>query len=96
MKHTEDQLILRTTQVIDKNGYRNLSLRKHLTTGAFYKHFKDKDNLFKAVAQELSREFIEAIDFNSCYKLLIILTIKCKNTQIRWNCCFLMTNLLSL
>ena len=65
MKHTEDQLILRTTQVIDKNGYRNLSLRKHLTTGAFYKHFKDKDNLFKAVAQELSQEFIEAIDFNS-------------------------------
>ena len=70
MKHTKDQLILRAIQVIDKNGYQNLSLRKltaalNLTTGAFYKHFKDKDDLFKAVAQELSQEFIEAIDFNS-------------------------------
>lgn len=70
MKHTKDQLILRAIQVIDKDGYQNLSLRKltgalNLTTGAFYKHFKDKDDLFKAVTRELSKKFIEAIDFNS-------------------------------
>uniref|UniRef100_UPI00263231EE TetR/AcrR family transcriptional regulator n=1 Tax=uncultured Lactobacillus sp. TaxID=153152 RepID=UPI00263231EE len=47
---TEQDLIEKTVNVIDQNGYQDLSLRKltkmiGLTTGAFYKHFESKDDL---------------------------------------------------
>lgn len=70
MNQTQQQLIQRAIQIIDEQGYQNLSLRKltgslGLTTGAFYKHFNDKDDLFKAVIKDLSTEFVEAISFSS-------------------------------
>src|SRR5699024_12402343 len=43
--------------VIDKYGYEDLSLRRltgtlGLTTGAFYKHFKNKNDLYEKVRSE--------------------------------------------
>ena len=51
---TEEKIINQTVHLIDTNGYQNLSLRKltkelGLTTGAFYRHFKDKNELFQKV-----------------------------------------------
>lgn len=48
---TEQKIIDNAIQMIDHDGYQNLSLRKlakqsNMTTGAFYKHFKNKDELF--------------------------------------------------
>lgn len=68
MNETKQQLIQHAIHVIDQNGFENLSLRKltgalGLTTGAFYKHFKDKDELFKIIVIELSKEFVTNIDF---------------------------------
>lgn len=49
---TEEKIINQTIHLIDTSGYQNLSLRKltkelGLTTGAFYRHFKDKNELFQ-------------------------------------------------
>lgn len=63
---TEDQLIQKTITIIDQDGYENLSLRSltnklNLTTGAFYKHFSNKEDLFCKTAQYLSKSFIQSI-----------------------------------
>lgn len=65
-KNTEENLIQKTVNVIDKNGYQDLSLRKltkmiGLTTGAFYKHFTSKEDLFNIVTVELSEQFINSL-----------------------------------
>ncbi|WEV38973.1 TetR/AcrR family transcriptional regulator [Lactobacillus sp. ESL0680] len=70
MKETEKQLVEKAIKVIDQEGFQNLSLRKltaaiGLTTGAFYKHFNSKDDLFKQATIRLSQEFIAQIDFHS-------------------------------
>ncbi|HBG91124.1 TetR/AcrR family transcriptional regulator [Lactobacillus acetotolerans] len=64
MKNTENELITKAIKAIDKNGYQNLSLRKltqsiGLTTGAFYKHFENKNILYAKVTSEISKEFID-------------------------------------
>jgi AcrR family transcriptional regulator len=69
MTQTEEQLIERAIQVIDQIGYQNLSLRQltgalGLTTGAFYKHFRSKDELFQKITVQLSQEFAERIVLN--------------------------------
>lgn len=60
---TESKLIQRTIKLINQQGYQDLSLRKltqaiGLTTGAFYKHFKSKDELLKKASKQLSSNFI--------------------------------------
>ncbi|WEV37336.1 TetR/AcrR family transcriptional regulator [Lactobacillus sp. ESL0677] len=70
MKKTEEQLVERAIQVIDQEGFQNLSLRKltaalGLTTGAFYKHFTSKNDLFNQATIKLSQDFIAQIDFHN-------------------------------
>lgn len=64
--NTENKIIQETISLIDRQGYQSLSLRKltkslGLTTGAFYKHFSSKEDLFQQTAQHLSREFVDSL-----------------------------------
>lgn len=57
---TKNNIIALTIKTIDKSGYTNISLRKlaselNLTTGAFYKHFSTKEQLFSDVTVKLSK-----------------------------------------
>ena len=66
---TEVKIIQQTIAVIDDEGYKTLSLRKltkslNLTTGAFYKHFLSKEDLFQQTAQQLSKDFIQSVNLN--------------------------------
>lgn len=78
---TEQDLIEKTVNVIDKNGYQDLSLRKltkmiGLTTGAFYKHFDSKDDLFRKVSIELSEQFMDHLnlkDEQSAFDQILII-----------------------
>jgi len=59
--NTKNSIIELTIKSIDELGYSNISLRKlarqlELTTGAFYKHFATKNDLWSAVTQKLSNE----------------------------------------
>ncbi|MDF7639344.1 TetR/AcrR family transcriptional regulator [Lactobacillus sp. ESL0791] len=70
MENTETELITKTINVIDKQGYQNLSLRKltsslGLTTGAFYKHFASKEDLYQKVTSQLSQEFIAQVNLTA-------------------------------
>jgi len=58
---TKKHIIDLAITLIDNVGYSNISLRKlakelQLTTGAFYKHFATKDELWLAVTQNLSQQ----------------------------------------
>ncbi|MCT2907656.1 TetR/AcrR family transcriptional regulator [Schleiferilactobacillus harbinensis] len=58
---TEDRIIAATIATITKRGSAAISLRQlaqhvGLTTGAFYKHFASKDDLFRAVTVTLSQQ----------------------------------------
>lgn len=70
MAQTTEQKIFETTiKYIKQYGYQKLSLRKiaqnaGLTTGAFYKHFQNKDELFYRTAVELSKEVTAKVDIN--------------------------------
>lgn len=86
---TEEKIIDQTINLIELNGYQNLSLRKltknlGLTTGAFYKHFKSKDELFQKVVMKLSKDFIEHVPLNetssSRQQLLTIAKYICQST----------------
>ncbi len=64
--NTENKIIQETISLIDHQGYQSLSLRKltkslGLTTGAFYKHFSSKEDLFRQTAQQLSQEFVDSL-----------------------------------
>ena len=63
---TEELLIAGAIAYISKYGYQNLSVRKftkeiNMTTGAFYKHFKDKQELYNTILKILARNFIEKL-----------------------------------
>lgn len=81
-KDTEQLLIAGAISYIAKYGYQNLSVRKftkeiNLTTGAFYKHFKDKQELYTKILELLSQEFIDnmpKIDNESPIEQLISLS----------------------
>lgn len=67
--NTQEKIIEKTINIIDENGYKNLSLRKltrdlNLTTGAFYKHFESKEKLFEEVSIRLSKEFVDKVSFD--------------------------------
>ncbi|MFC6177038.1 TetR/AcrR family transcriptional regulator [Companilactobacillus huachuanensis] len=58
---TKNNIIKLTIKIIDEFGYTNISLRKmakelNLTTGAFYKHFSTKEQLFSEVTVKLSKD----------------------------------------
>lgn len=64
--NTEELLIAGAIAYISKYGYQNLSVRKftkeiNMTTGAFYKHFKDKQELYNTILKILSENFIEKL-----------------------------------
>ena len=69
IKNTDEKIIDETIKFIRDNDYQQLSLRKiskkaGLTTGAFYKHFKNKDELFYKTSVKLSEQIFEEIDVN--------------------------------
>ena len=89
--NTQDSLISRTIIVIDKYGYEDLSLRRltgtlGLTTGAFYKHFKNKNDLYEKVAIELSKNFVNSIPLHkgasAKQQLLELLRNICYNLKL--------------
>jgi len=58
---TRDNIIELTIKLIDESGYTSISLRKlakelNLTTGAFYKHFSTKEQLFAETTLQLSKK----------------------------------------
>ncbi|WP_289460791.1 TetR/AcrR family transcriptional regulator, partial [Lactobacillus intestinalis] len=66
----EDQIIKVTINFIRTNGYQTVSLRKisqaaGVTTGAFYKRFKNKDVLFYRTAMILSQQFVTKFAINN-------------------------------
>lgn len=61
---TKNNIINSTIKIIDNSGYTNISLRKlvnelNLTTGAFYKHFSTKEQLFSEVTVKLSQRIAD-------------------------------------
>ncbi len=66
VNQTKAKIIAATITAIDDQGYQDISLRKlaqklGLTTGAVYKHFANKDDLFFTVAQQLSNDLYQTI-----------------------------------
>ena len=62
-KNTHEKILNNALEMFLENGYQNTSLRdlckkSDVTTGAFYKHFKDKEDLFS----EIVRPLIDKID----------------------------------
>ncbi|KRM95163.1 hypothetical protein FC19_GL002258 [Liquorilactobacillus aquaticus DSM 21051] len=69
-QYTKIKILQTALEDIDKNGYEELSLRKlanncGLTTGAFYKHFASKDELFMSLMLKLSVSLTENINLKS-------------------------------
>lgn len=70
---TKNNIIKLTIDLIDESGYTSISLRKlakelNLTTGAFYKHFSTKEQLFSETTVQIS-EMIASDAMNSLNKL---------------------------
>lgn len=66
----EEKIIKATINFIRTNGYQTVSLRKisqaaGVTTGAFYKRFKNKDVLFYRTAMILSQQFVTKFAINN-------------------------------
>ncbi|KRL96831.1 TetR/AcrR family transcriptional regulator [Liquorilactobacillus satsumensis] len=64
--NTRTKIIALTIQKIQQGQLQQLSLRNlsqqlNLTTGAFYKHFKNKDDLFYVVSEKLSHRLYAEI-----------------------------------
>lgn len=64
--NTKEKIINASIQKIRTEDIQNFSIRSlvqtlNLTTGAFYKHFKSKEDLFLTVAQQVSRLIYEQI-----------------------------------
>lgn len=67
---TEQKIIDNTIKLIGQEGYQKISLRKltkqsNVTTGAFYKHFKDKNELFYRVSLILSQKIVDYLQVES-------------------------------
>jgi AcrR family transcriptional regulator len=66
LDNTQNKIIQATIEWIETDDYKNLSMRKlaakiGMTTGAIYKYFQDKDELFYQVSVKLSRGFAEQL-----------------------------------
>ena len=66
MDNTQDKIIQATIEWIETDDYKNLSMRKlaakiGMTTGAIYKYFQNKDELFYQVSVKLSQQFAEQL-----------------------------------
>jgi len=66
----EEKIIKATINFIRTNGYQTVSLRKisqaaRVTTGAFYKRFRNKDVLFYRTAMILSQQFVTKFAINN-------------------------------
>jgi len=62
--NTKDNIIKLTIKLMDEVGYSKISLRGlakqlGLTTGAFYKHFSTKNDLWLAVTKQLSKNIAD-------------------------------------
>lgn len=90
MDNTQNKIIQATIGWIETDDYKNLSMRKlvakiGMTTGAIYKYFQNKDELFYQVSVKLSQGFAEqliAISKSSAKdKLLSIANKFCQLSQ---------------
>lgn len=59
--HTKDEIVSLAIRQIKETGYKSISLRRllgdlHLTTGSFYKHFDNKNDLFTTISITLSSQ----------------------------------------
>ena len=66
LDNTQDKIIQATVEWIKTDDYKNLSMRKlaakiGMTTGAIYKYFQNKDELFYQVSIKLSQQFAEQL-----------------------------------
>ncbi|WP_235958371.1 TetR/AcrR family transcriptional regulator [Limosilactobacillus frumenti] len=91
--NTEQKIIDNTIKMIDQAGYQNISLRKlaqqfNMTTGAFYKHFKNKEELFYRTSIVLSEQVansLETTNGSAFEQLLAIAQGFCKLFQTNPN-----------
>lgn len=70
MDNTQDKIIQATLEWIQKDDYKKLSMRKlavkiRMTTGAIYKYFQNKNELFYQVSIVLSRQISEELTIDS-------------------------------
>ena len=66
LDNTQDKIIQATVEWIKTDDYKNLSMRKlatkiGMTTGAIYKYFQNKNELFYQVSIKLSQQFAEQL-----------------------------------
>ena len=64
--NTQDKIIQAAIEWIEIDDYKNLSMRKlvariRMTTGANYKYFQNKDELFYQVSVKFSQQFAEQL-----------------------------------
>ena len=94
MKSTNEEIINTTIAWINKNGYQDFSLRKlakeiNMSAPAIYKHFKNKDDLFEKVTEELSASFMKNVNLDATQsieeKILIIAQQFCQQFELQTN-----------
>ncbi|WP_158727595.1 TetR/AcrR family transcriptional regulator [Levilactobacillus enshiensis] len=62
--NTDHKILIAAIQIIQDKGESGISLRRlasviGVTTGAFYKHYANKDQLFRAITKEISHQVTE-------------------------------------
>lgn len=82
---TQEKIINVATQEFLNSGYLGASLRKiakaaHVTTGAMYGYYKNKEALFNDIVEEVSEEFkndylVEGMVLMINYHILLIIHI---------------------
>lgn len=94
MKLTNQEIVNTTIEWIKQKGYQDFSLRKlaneiNISAPAIYKHFKNKDDLFEKVTEELSASFIKNVKLDSNQsaeeKILIIAQQFCQQFELQTN-----------
>ena len=70
MKNTKSLILNTTTKWVPEKDYREISLRTltnsiGITTGAFYKHFNNKEDLYYQVSILLSQELTEQLNIDT-------------------------------
>lgn len=90
MDNTKDKIIQTAIKWIKTDNYENLSMRKlaakiGLTTGAIYKYFQNKDELFYHVSiklsQQLSTELLTNSEVSAKDELLLLASKLCQLSQ---------------
>ncbi|WP_276805129.1 TetR/AcrR family transcriptional regulator [Lactobacillus hominis] len=90
MDNTQDKIIQATIAWIETDDYKNLSMRKlatqiGMTTGAIYKYFQNKDELFYQVSIKLSQKFTEQLittsDDSAQNEILLLANKFCQLSQ---------------